>query len=135
MFNSRARGSAAEADDQDEDGDEWSNSFCLIQVRWSGVHKFPSFATYVDISRITGMDGTSQGGYTKFVTAPSAAESRASVGWVVQFSFSCSRASLGVVAEACVIAVNAREFAALFMLEIFCRLSLCRTKACLEKLV
>ena len=56
-------------------------------------------------------------------------------GWSRSVSL-VSRASLGVVAEASVIVVNALEVAALlFILGMLCRLSLCRTKACLEKWV
>ena len=49
-------------------------------------------------------------------------------GWARTVSLE-SRASLGVVAEAAVIAVNALEFAALFILGMVCRPSLCRIKS------
>ena len=55
-------------------------------------------------------------------------------GWSKRVSL-VSRASLGVVADASVIPVNDLEFAALFILGIFCRRSPCRRKACMRTVV
>ena len=81
------------------------------------------------------LDGTSQRVYENILQlAVKQNTERLLDGWSRRVSL-VSRASLGVVAEASVISVNDLEFAALFILGIFCRRSQCRRKACLRTFV